>query len=121
KGFDSTVYSKIYSLRSAITGSLFAAFLDGIIPAIKESTKLNPTNATAVPIGKEALIVVIPVREWIIEFVGINNKLVIPIPNTPDNKPMINVSALNICEIFDLDAPMARRIPISFVRSITDI
>src|SRR5690625_7239704 len=107
------MYFKNYSLRSAITGSLFAAFLDGIIPAIKESTKLNPTNATAVPIGKEALIVVIPVREWIIEVVGINNKLVIPIPNTPDNKPMINVSALQICEISHLEATMTRRIQIT--------
>ena len=34
---------------------------------------------------------------------------------------MITVSALNILETFLLDAPIARRIPISFVLSCTDI
>ncbi len=34
---------------------------------------------------------------------------------------MMNVSALNNCEIFFFDAPSARRIPISFVLSITEI
>ena len=39
------------------------------------------------------------------------------VPINPDNSPIINVSALNILEIFRLLAPIARKIPISFVRS----
>ena len=44
-----------------------------------------------------------------------------PMPTAPAQKPMIRVSALNIPETFFLEAPMARRTPISFVRSCTEI
>ncbi len=53
--------------------------------------------------------------------IGIFNKTVIPIPNAPAVKPTINVSALNTLEISFLEAPIALKIPISFVLSRTDI
>ncbi len=42
-------------------------------------------------------------------------------PIRPEHVPMMNVSALKTCEILPLLAPMARRIPISLIRSITEI
>ena len=54
-------------------------------------------------------------------FIGISNNKVTPIPITPANSPTINVSALNIDEIFFFDAPIALNIPISFFLSNTDI
>ena len=36
-------------------------------------------------------------------------------------QPMIKVSALKTCDILRFDAPSARKIPISLVRSITDM
>ena len=52
-------------------------------------------------------------------FVGMIRISVTPIPISPANAPMIKVSALNTWPTFRLDAPMARRIPISFRRSST--
>ena len=40
---------------------------------------------------------------------------------SPEKRPMINVSALNTLEISFFEAPMLRRIPISFVLSRTEI
>lgn len=40
-------------------------------------------------------------------------------PITPEHRPMIKVSALNTCETLCLEAPMARRMPISLRRSST--
>ena len=37
----------------------------------------------------------------------------------PEQRPMMKVSALNTSETFRLEAPMARRMPISFRRSRT--
>ena len=42
-----------------------------------------------------------------------------PMPIRPAQRPMIKVSALNTWEMFPLEAPMARRIPISFCLSRT--
>ena len=63
----------------------------------------------------------IPEKWWIAIFVGISNISVIPIPITPETLPTIKVSALNTRDTSCFDAPMARRMPISFVRSSTDI
>ena len=43
-----------------------------------------------------------------------------PTPIRPDNRPMMKVSALKTSETLCLEAPIARRIPISFVLSRTD-
>ena len=57
----------------------------------------------------------------IIMFIGIHKRYVIRTPNKPEVNPIITVSALNILETSCLDAPIARRIPISLVRSCTEI
>ena len=46
---------------------------------------------------------------------------VMPMPMAPEQKPSMSVSALNTREMSRLLAPMARRMPISFVRSSTEI
>ena len=110
-----------YSLLSANTGSFFAACFDGINPPIRVRITLKTTNMIALFVGSTALIAIFPVKEWMIELIGILRSIVMAIPSTPANKPTINVSALNIEEIFFLDAPMALSTPISFVRSNTEI
>ena len=42
-----------------------------------------------------------------------------PTPKAPEQRPMMRVSALNTWEMLRLEAPMARKMPISLVRSIT--
>ena len=44
-----------------------------------------------------------------------------PIPKIPAKAPVMNVSALNTFEILCFEAPIARRIPISFCLSSTEI
>ena len=68
-----------------------------------------------------ALILTLPVKLCITRLIIGINANVIPIPNKPLSNPIINVSALNIDEIFFLDAPIALKIPISFVLSSTEI
>ena len=110
-----------YSLLRATTGSCFAAFLDGIKPPIKVNIILNIISISDAVIEILALILEFSVSLWITAFmIGINVK-VIPIPKHPDKRPIINVSALNIDDIFLLDAPIALKIPISLVLSITEI
>ena len=61
------------------------------------------------------------VFEYTTKLIGIFKINVITIPIIPEVKPMIKVSALNTREISRLEAPMARKIPISLVRSRTEI
>ena len=53
--------------------------------------------------------------------IGTFNTSVINMPNTPLINPIRNVSALNTRVISFLLAPIERKIPISFVRSNTEI
>jgi len=75
----------------------------------------------ALSAGKTVLISFDAVTACIIMLLGINNNNDIPIPKQPEQSPIINVSALNTCEIFLLDAPIARRTLISLVLSSTEI
>ena len=84
-----------YSDLSAVTGSFFAAFFDGISPPISVSITLNTIRISAATGGILALMFSISVSEWIIVFAGISVSNDTPIPRTPDIRPMINVSALN--------------------------
>ena len=110
-----------YSLLSANTGSFLAAFFDGIIPPINVKITLNIIRTIAAGIGNTAVISGFPVTACITAFIGIINNKDTPIPITPANNPTINVSALNIDEILRFEAPIALNIPISLVRSNTDI
>ena len=110
---------KHYSVLKAVTGSCFAAFLDGINPPINVRITLNITSIVPPLNGSTAVMSVFIL--CIIKLIGISNNKVTPIPIKPDNNPTINVSALNIEDIFFLDAPIALKIPISFVLSNTEI
>jgi len=50
---------------------------------------------------------------------GMSSSLLRPMPMRPEHRPMMKVSALNTSEMFRLEAPMARRMPISLRRSST--
>ena len=109
-----------YSVLKASTGSFFAANLAGISPAIIVSTTLIITKIIAPFIGKIAAFE-IEARLFISKFIGIVNNIVTPIPISPAVIPIINVSALNTLVISFLEAPILRKIPISFVLSRSEI
>ena len=110
-----------YSLLKASTGSFFAAARAGINPPINVSTILIIINTTAEIGTKVADKGMSPVK-WckIALIIGIK-RYEIAIPKIPDKKPTIKVSALKIEEILCLLAPIALKIPISLVRSYTEI
>ena len=110
-----------YSVRSATTGSFFAALLDGIIPEIKVSSTLITIRIPPTNKGSCALKFGIPVSACNIALIGIHKRYVTSTPSNPEENPIITVSALNILETFFFDAPIALKIPISLVRSCTDI
>ena len=111
----------VYSVLNASTGSFLLAILDGINPAIIVRTMLITTKIIAAFTGKTAFTVSILVKEWIILLIGILSNSVTTIPKIPAINPTINVSALNTLDISFLEAPIALKIPISFVLSNTDI
>ena len=49
------IHRQNYSVRSAITGSFFAALFAGISPEIEVKTTLNSTSKTASKIGRAAI------------------------------------------------------------------
>ena len=111
----------VYSVLNASTGSFLLAILDGINPAIIVRTMLITTKIIAAFTGKTAFTVSILVKEWIILLIGMLSNSVTTIPKIPAINPTINVSALNTLDISFLEAPIALKIPISFVLSNTDI
>ena len=56
---------------------------------------------------------------WMSMLPGMSRISLSTTPITPEHRPMMKVSALNTSEMFRLDAPMARRMPISLRRSST--
>ena len=76
-------------------------------------------KTSAAPTGREPLIAVVPAIEWISALPGISKSSVKTMPSTPAHRPIKNVSALNTWEMLCFDAPIARRMPISFLRSRT--
>ena len=79
------------------------------------------TKIIAPPNGNAALILLISVSARTTAVIGMQRITVITIPITPAANPMIKVSALNTREMSLYEAPIERRIPISFVRSSTEI
>ena len=107
----------VYSVLNATTGSFLEALLDGIIPAIRVNRTLIATKINATVIGRTALRLAIPVNACKIRFIGIQSIQVNITPTRPANRPISTVSALNMLETFDFEAPIALRIPISLVLS----
>ena len=106
-----------------MTGSFLEAADAGMSPPNTVIKMLIPISIRAGMNGTEALISTPSVicMEFITMLAGMHNSIAAIIPMIPDNAPIINVSALNTCAIFPLDAPNARRIPISYVLSSTEI
>ena len=92
-----------------------------MMPAISVNNMLMATSITANSTGKTAFKVARPVNANKIAFKGMQNRYVNRTPIRPDAKPMITVSTLNMPATSRLDAPTARKIPISLVRSCTEI
>lgn len=109
-----------YSLLRAITGSFFAAIFEGINPAAMVSSALMRIRITAPDTGRAARPDT-PERVLITAFIGMINSKVIPMPISPAVNPTMIVSALKTREISLLEAPILRKIPISFVLSNTEI
>ena len=111
----------VYSARSDSTGSFRAAIPEGIKPAVSVKTTLMIISVTAAPTGKVALTIK-EVNRWCSSrLIGIRSNAVIPIPRSPAVSPTIKVSALKTLDISFFEAPIARRIPISFHLSRTDL
>ena len=62
-----------------------------------------------------------PDTVWITWLMGSSASRDTPMPMSPAQQPMMKVSALNTWEMFPLEAPRARRMPISLVRSSTEM
>ena len=93
---------------------------EGNIPAINVKNMLITTSAIP-PIQGSFDSPLTSVRDLIMRFIGMFSKSVIMIPRAPAIKPIVMASALNTCEISFFEAPIARRIPISFVLSRTEM
>ena len=91
-----------YSVRSAVTGSFAAAFLEGIKPPSKVNAILSRIRITAPMTGSEALTASEPVTAWMIAFPGTKSRKVMPATSSPAHRPIIKVSALNTWEILRL-------------------
>ena len=98
------------------TGRIF--FTTNDLDYLQHGGRIGRAAAT---IGNDALIVIVPAREWMIELMGISSSAVMPTPSRPEQSPMMKVSALKTCATLRFEAPMARKIPISLVRSRTEI
>ena len=112
---------RFYSVRSAVTGSFVAARFAGSRPPTIVISMLITIRITAAPAGSTARTESVPTRCAMIELIGNVSSTEMPTPIRPAQKPMMNVSALNTCEMLRFEAPSARRMPISFVRSSTEM
>ena len=83
------------------------------------STTLSRMSAAAAAGGIEAVMSCLPAMRRMMALVGMSSSSAMPIPISPAIRPVMNVSALKISPTLRLEAPMARRIPISFLRSST--
>ena len=82
---------------------------------------LITTNIIPPSHGNAALKEGNPVTAFSIILINTFNIKVTAIPIPPETNPTISVSALNTLDISPFDAPIDRNIPISLVRSSTDI
>ena len=108
------------SVRRATTGSLLAALWAGIRPATAVSSTEIRTRITAATGGRKAL-AAMPAISRIRMLMGMISSSVRAMPTNPAARPTSMVSALKTRLISRLDAPTARRIPISLVRSSTEM
>lgn len=104
-----------------MAGSCFAARTEGISPANTVIQILSKIRHIACDNGSAIWMLSNPNTLHNILLIGIDRSIEIPTPKIPAHKPTNKFSALKTCDIFAFDAPSVRKIPISFVRSITEI
>ena len=109
---------KKFQTLLGVTGSFLDADFDGTSPANTVNAILNPISNAAGIIPSEAIFLTLNAFSIIVFIIEFRN-IVIIIPIPPAMKPSINVSALNNLETSFLLAPIALKIPISFVLSRT--
>ena len=102
-----------------MTGLLLAALRAGIRPPRMVSRVASAMRISAAESGSEAVTSLEPEMEWMSMLPGMSSSRLRPTPMTPEHRPMMKVSALNTSETLRLEAPMARRMPISLRRSST--
>ena len=107
-----------YSLRSASTGSRRAALMAGTTPAT--SVRITETAMSERAFANVSAMMLAMPRVWSMNWLtGMDMSSTMAMANTPENSPSIAVSALKMLATPSLEAPMARRMPISFLRSST--
>ena len=109
-----------YSLRKDSTGSFFAAMREGMSPANIVNTIEIPMRISAASHGNCATFSTLVIFETT-ALIGIVARSVMAIPSTPEINPSMAVSAVKMRRMSFFEAPIARRIPISFVRSRTEM
>ena len=109
-----------YSLRSDSTGSFFAAMREGMRPAKTVRTIEMRIRIRAASHGNCATPSTLVVCATI-ALIGKVARSVMAIPSTPEINPSMAVSAVKMRRMSFFEAPIARRIPISFVRSRTEM
>ncbi len=110
-----------YSVLNASTGSFLAANREGITPAINVKVILIATNISAATGGRYADNPSMPVALYKMALMGISISRETPIPLIHETNPTISVTTFNNVEISRFQPPIARSIPISLVRSRTEI
>ena len=116
----------VYSLLIASTTCRLAAFRAGInpdiIPMIVENNNANRTSS-GVTIATEVLVPILPIPMILIPMLDITPTTMNPrnTPSSPPMRPMIPDSVRNSFMISEFRVPMDFRMPMSLVRSITDI
>ena len=118
-GFCAYREERFYSDRRALTGLLLAAPMAGMRPARMVRRVASTMRNAAASSGRMAVRVSLPETCRMSMLPGMSRISLSTMPMTPEHRPMMNVSALNTSETFILEAPMARRMPISFRRSST--
>jgi hypothetical protein len=104
-----------------MTGSLRAALLAGMRPPSIVMPTLMATSTPAAGSGSTARTVWPSSSFAMTALMGKVSSMEMPTPRSPAQRPTSSVSALKTCETLRFDAPRARRMPISFVRSSTEM
>ena len=110
----------IYSAFNDSTGSFLLAILAGASPEITVNNTLIQIKIKAWIIEKLIIFLILP-KLSTIKLIPLDNTKLTTIPKVPANKPSIIVSAVNTLLTSFLLAPIALKIPISFVLSNTEI
>ena len=109
-----------YSERSASTASFLEAMRAGICPPSMVRMVLIATRINACS-GCKCATFSSDAMEAMMELMGKVSSQAMATPNRPEHSPRMNVSASNTWVMSFLRAPRERKMPISLVRSSTEV